>query len=75
MNLTLLNVLMALPALVTAIETTWNQPGSGPEKLQAVLAAVAPMIPAANAAEWLPKITMYINALVSVYNLVKYFRK
>lgn len=80
MNATLLlSIMSMLPSLITTVESIVSTPGAGPQKLETVIGAIAPLVPAENFPEFtatvLPKIKMYISVLVQLYNLTHVFNK
>lgn len=76
---TVLQILIALPSLITAIETLYPASGSGAQKAEAVQAAVTQMIDQADLPEFMkstwPKISAYISALVALYNAASFFKR
>lgn len=74
-----LQIVAMVPSLVATIESISPASGQGPEKLEAVVNAVAPLVPAEQfpdfTANVLPKIKTYIAALVAMYKLAGLFKK
>lgn len=72
-------ILTMLPSLITNIESLLPGKAQGEKKLDVVLNAVLPLIPAEHLAEFsanvLPKIKMYVAVLVAMYNLTGFFKK
>lgn len=77
--LLVVQILTVLPSLITNIESLLPGKAQGEKKLEVILNAVMPLIPAEHLAEFsasvLPKIKMYVAVLVALYNLTGLFKK
>jgi hypothetical protein len=77
--LLILQIITMLPALVAAIESILPVSGQGPEKLEAVVNAVTPLVPAEEFPDFaenvLPKIKTYVAVLVTFYKFCGFFKR